>query len=56
MHAPNEPHSPSVAQDKEPPIATFKTSLRAWQAEFRARLAAQQAKFSKEAENQTEPS
>jgi hypothetical protein len=55
MHASNEPNTPPVAQDNEPPIATFKTSLRAWQAEYQARLAAQQAKFSEEAENQTSP-
>ena len=55
MHASNEPVSPSVTQDKQPPLATFKTSLRAWQAEYRARLAALEAPVSGEAENQTAP-
>jgi len=55
MPSPNEPVSPCVAQDKQPPLATFKTSLRAWRAEYRARLAAQQAPVAGKVENQTAP-
>jgi len=40
MHARSKPVSPSVRDEKQEPIATFKTSLRAWQVRYKARLAA----------------
>jgi len=40
MHGPSKPVSPPVRDEKQEPIATFKTSLRAWQARYKARIAA----------------
>jgi len=40
MHVRSKPVSPPVHDEKEQPIAIFKPSLRAWQAEYKARLAA----------------
>jgi hypothetical protein len=40
MHVPINPVSPSLIEEKQPPIATFKTSLRAWQVRYKARRAA----------------
>jgi len=36
-----DPVSPSLLEEEQPPIATFKTSLRAWQAQYKQRRAAQ---------------
>jgi hypothetical protein len=41
MHAPSRPTSSLPADEKQMPIATFKTSLRVWQARYKAQLAAQ---------------
>ena len=41
MHATTRPPSSSPPDEKQEPIATFKTSLRTWQARYKARLAAQ---------------
>jgi len=46
MQVPSKPASPSVPEDK-PPLAAFKNSMRAWQARYKARLAAQAAVFGK---------
>ncbi len=54
MQAPGKPVSPPVHEDEQLPIATFKTSLREWQARYKARRAAQ-ASASGKAPNQTEP-
>jgi hypothetical protein len=54
MKASRKPGSPSVNEDKQPPIATFKTSLRDWQVQYKARRAAV-ALVSGKANNQTTP-
>jgi hypothetical protein len=54
MQAPSKPGSPPVHEDKQPPVATFKTSLRDWQARYKARRAAQ-APIRGKAYNQTTP-
>jgi hypothetical protein len=54
MNAPSKPVSPSVPEDKQLPLATFKTSLRDWQARYKARRATQ-APDSGKADNQTTP-
>ncbi len=41
MYAPHRSVSPVLPEDRQPPIATFKMSLRAWQARYKAQLAAQ---------------
>jgi hypothetical protein len=43
-----------MSDDKQLPIATFKTSLRDWQAQYKARRATQ-APVSETAHNQTAP-
>jgi len=40
MYAPHRSVSPVLPEDRQPPIATFKMSLRAWQACYKAQLAA----------------
>jgi hypothetical protein len=45
---------PTVHEDKQPPVATFKTSLRDWQARYKARRAIQ-APVSGKAHNQAAP-
>jgi hypothetical protein len=55
MHAPSRPVSPSAHDDKRPPVATFKTSLREWRARYQA-LRATQAPVPGKALNQTAPS
>jgi len=54
MRNPNTPVSPPGLDVKQPPIATFKTSLRAWQARYKARRAAL-AVVSGKSHNQTAP-
>jgi hypothetical protein len=54
VRALNKLVSPSVPAEKPPPIATFKNSPRAWQAQYKARLAARAAVFGM-ADNQTGP-
>jgi len=54
MQVPSKPDTTPIAEDKQPPLATFKNSLRAWQARYQARLAAMVA-VSGKAPNQTEP-
>jgi hypothetical protein len=54
MQDPTRPASSSPPDEKQMPIATFKTSLRAWQARYKARLAAQ-ALVSKKGHAQTTP-
>jgi len=41
MPVPINPGTPPPPDEKQPLIATFKSSLRAWQARYKARLAAQ---------------
>jgi len=48
------PESESVQQPEPSPPTTFKNSLRAWQAQYRARLAAQAAVWGK-ADSPTAP-
>ncbi len=55
MKAPSMPVPPSVPEDKPLPLTTFKNSLRAWQARYKARLATQ-APDCEKADNQTAPS
>jgi len=45
MHIPSKPAAPSMPEDKPPPLAAFKNSMRAWQAGYKARLAAKAAVF-----------
>jgi hypothetical protein len=40
MHTPHRSVSPSLPEERQPPIATFKNSLRAWQARYKAQVAA----------------
>jgi len=40
MHAPHRSVSPSLPEERQSPIATFKNSLRAWQARYKEQLAA----------------
>ena len=47
MHVPSKPVSLFVPEDKPPQLATFKNSPRAWQARYKARLAAQAASSEK---------
>jgi hypothetical protein len=54
MNAPSKPVSSSVHEDKQLPLATFKTSLRAWQARYKARRATQAPDTGK-ADNQAAP-
>jgi hypothetical protein len=54
MKASSKPGSPPVQEDKQPPVATFKTSLRDWQAKYKARRVAQ-ASVSGKVHNQTAP-
>jgi len=54
MNASSKAGSPPVHEDKQPPVATFKTSLRDWQAQYKARRATQ-APVSGKVNNQTAP-
>ena len=54
MKAPNKPVSPAMPEDKQLPLATFKNSLRAWQARYQARRATQ-VRDSGKADKQTAP-
>jgi hypothetical protein len=45
MHIPSKPAAPSMPEDKAPPLAAFKNSMRAWQARYKARLAGLAAVF-----------
>jgi hypothetical protein len=54
MRVPINTVSSTAIKEEQPPIATFKTSLRAWQVRYKARLAAQ-AVVSEKSPNQTTP-
>jgi hypothetical protein len=54
MRAPSKPVLPPVYEDKPLPVVTFKTSLREWRAQYKARRATQAADAAK-GENQTAP-
>jgi hypothetical protein len=43
MQASSKPLSPCVHEDKQPAVATFKNSLRVWQAQYKAQRATRTA-------------
>jgi hypothetical protein len=54
MQASNKPVSPCIHQDKQPAVATFKNSLRAWQARYKEQRGTRTV-FSQKARSQAAP-
>jgi hypothetical protein len=54
MQASRKPIPPCVHEDKQPAVATFKNSLRAWQARYKAQRATRAA-YSQKALSQAAP-